>query len=380
MRRIACLFLLVIAPTTHAGDALEKQRNDIAIIAKQGFGSKEGRIAWDRLTQAGGEAVPLVLEAMDTADVAKANWFFTALDHLLGNDAKLKTTTLDLDRILTFAKNERRQGRARRVAIEIVEKHRPGTLAKLMPGWVDDPEFRADALALVMEEGRKFDKAGNKAEAIKRYRLAFENAREIEQANKAAAALLDHEIEVSVARHLGFLTDWQLIGPFDAKGAMGFKLSYPPEESVDLMATIVERGKKLAWKPYPVKEPSPRVNAKHVALVNLREARALGDADDAVAFAYTEFDLPRAVNAEFRGAADDNFTVWVNGKRVFGFKEYRNGIRFDRHRFGAELTKGRNTVLVKIVQSPAPNPEPNWEFILRVVDEHGRGLSFSSPK
>jgi hypothetical protein len=34
-------------------------------------------------------------------------------------------------------------------------------------------------------------------------------------------------------------------------------------------------------------------------------------------------------------------------------------------------------VLVKICQSPA-NPEPNWEFLLRVVDLSGRGLKFMS--
>src|SRR5262249_59495624 len=103
-------------------------------------------------------------------------------------------------------------------------------------------------------------------------------------------------------------------------------------------------------------------------------ARGPGDADDAVAFASTEIVAPKDMKVEFRGAADDNFTVWVNGKRVFGFEEYRNGIRFDRHRFGADLKAGKNTVLVKVCQTPAPNPEPNWEFILRVVDESGAGL------
>jgi hypothetical protein len=110
-----------------------------------------------------------------------------------------------------------------------------------------------------------------------------------------------------------------------------------------------------------------------VALVNLREA--LGDADDAVAFAYTEFTLARARPAEFRGAADDNFTVWVNGKKEFGFEEYRNGVRLDRHRFRVKLRAGKNTVLVKICQYPA-NSEPNWEFLLRVVDDTGKGIGY----
>ena len=27
---------------------------------------------------------------------------------------------------------------------------------------------------------------------------------------------------------------------------------------------------------------------------------------------------------------------------------------------------------LKVCQSPAPNPEPNWEFVLRMVDETGK--------
>ena len=75
-----------------------------------------------------------------------------------------------------------------------------------------------------------------------------------------------------------------------------------------------------------------------------------------------------------RGAADDHFTVFVNGVKVFGFEEWRNGVRHDRHRFTVQLKEGKNTVLVKICQSEAPNPEPNWEFMLRVVDATGKGI------
>ena len=81
---------------------------------------------------------------------------------------------------------------------------------------------------------------------------------------------------------------------------------------------------------------------------------------------------------EMRGAADDNFTVWVNGVKVFAFEEWRNGVRLDRHRFAVKLNAGKNTVLVKICQSQAPNPEPNWEFFLRVVDATGKGIEMKN--
>ena len=57
------------------------------------------------------------------------------------------------------------------------------------------------------------------------------------------------------------------------------------------------------------------------------------------------------MQAQMRGAADDNLTVWVNGVKVFAFEEWRNGVRHDRHRFKATLNAGKNTVLVKICQT-----------------------------
>ena len=60
---------------------------------------------------------------------------------------------------------------------------------------------------------------------------------------------------------------------------------------------------------------------------------------------------------------------------MFGFEEWRNGVRHDRHRFPVSLKAGKNTVLVKICQT---NPEPNWEFFLRVVDATGKGIALSS--
>src|SRR5205823_3880557 len=122
-----------------------------------------------------------------------------------------------------------------------------------------------------------------------------------------------------------------------------------PEEKIDLSAELLGKEKKLRWQGYRFVEPPPTAGG-HVALINLREP--LGDADDAVAYAYTTFTVAESREVEFRGAADDNLTVWVNGKRVFGYEEYRNGVRLDRHRFKVKLRAGENSVLVKVCQAP----------------------------
>jgi len=134
----------------------------------------------------------------------------------------------------------------------------------------------------------------------------------------------------------------------------------------------------LKWKRFTLKEPNPSSGGRF-GMINLLEP--LGTHHDAVAYAHATLRIDKSIEAEFRGAADDNFTVWVNGKRVFGFEEYRNGVRHDRHRFKATLKEGDNNVLVKICQAPLDpsSPEPNWEFLLRVVRPDGSGLRFEQP-
>src|SRR5262249_38086632 len=141
-------------------------------------------------------------------------------------------------------------------------------------------------------------------------------------------------IDISVARQLGLFRDWYLIGPFDGKGMKGFHVRYPPEDKVDLKEELDGQNGKVRWKRYQAPDNN---SGTHQTLVNLRDRVALGDADDAVAFAYTAFEVAAPLKAEFRGAADDNFTVYVNGEKVFAFEEYRNGVRHDRHRFPVQL-------------------------------------------
>ncbi len=348
---------------------------DIDLVAKQGRGSAEGRSAWERLSGAGPEALLPILRALNGIDTPAANWLRAALDRIVEHE-QTKGKRLPVDELLAFARDAKQPGRARRLALDLVEQQNPGTSEKQFPLWLDDPEFRFEAVAVTLAKGRQLLKQGGGGAAVQIVRQALTASRDLQQARDAAATLEPIGIKVSVGAHLGFLMDWYLIGPFDGSGQKGFHLSYSPEKKVDLKEELAgQGGKKLRWVRYRVTEPSHTSGARHQALVSLRDKDALGDADDAVAFAYTQFTVAKASEVEFRGAADDNFTVWVNGVRVFGFEEWRNGVRHDRHRFKATLKEGKNAVLVKICQTPAPNPEPNWEFFLRVVDTTGKGIA-----
>lgn len=366
------LLLAISAGRVSAADDVDGLLRDVRAVTAQGGGSARARAAWDRLVRQGPAVLPRLLAAMDTSDTVAANWLRTAFERIARPELKAGGKRIPADALLAFVRDPKRQGRVRRLALEVVEQLRPGTRDRLMRGWLDDPEFRFDAVQQLLTD-LQADKSLPKAEAVAGYRRAFAASRDLDQARVVASRLKELGIGVSVADQFGFLRDWYVIGPFDAHGQKGFTTAYPPERKVDLAAEVEGKGgKKVSWKRFAVRETAA---LRFAALVNLREP--LGDAADAVAYAYTAFKAPAAREVEFRGAADDNLTVWVNGVKAFGFEEYRNGVRLDRHRFRVRLRAGVNTVLVKVCQAPFdPNsPEPNWEFVLRAVDLTGKGVT-----
>src|SRR5262249_16049809 len=129
---------------------------------------------------------------------------------------------------------------------------RPGTSERLLAGWLDDPEFRFDAIEQRLAKLDR-DKSLPRERALAAYREVFAASRDLDQARQIAARLKKLGVEVRVAEHLGFLGDWYAVGPFDAHGMKGFSTVYPPEKKIDLKATFEGKGdKKLLWKHYRV--------------------------------------------------------------------------------------------------------------------------------
>jgi hypothetical protein len=378
MKWLTAITLSLFIACAAIADSPANLLKDLTAAARQGTpAAPAARAAWDKLVACGPPALPSILSAMDTTDTVVANWLRTAFDRIIEEDRKAGAKGVDADKLLVFAKDAKRQGRARRLALEVVDRLRPGTSDRLIPGWLDDPEFRYDAVAVLMKEADTMSKEGAEKKAIAAYQKAFAATQDVPQAQALATRLKDKGVIVSLAEHFGFLTDWYVIGPFDARPMKGFKTVYPPEEKIDLAAELEGKGGKVKWKRYRVKEALSGLQAR-VALVNLLEP--FGTHYDCVGYAYTGFTMPAAADVEFRGAADDNFQVWVNGQREFGFEEYQNGVRLDRHRFKVKLRAGENKVFVKICQAPLDptNPEPNWEFLLRLVNSAGDGVQFKN--
>src|SRR5262249_27775755 len=96
--------------------------------------------------------------------------------------------------------------------------------------FLNDPsaELRRDAVAAKLEDLRK--RNGDAAA----WKELIQSARDRDQVEEIAKQLKGLGIGIDLTAHWGFITRWQLIGPFDNKGGAGFAKVFPPEKKVEL--------------------------------------------------------------------------------------------------------------------------------------------------
>jgi len=351
-----------------AGDIVD---DDLALIARtgpHGVGSAEARSARERLVKLDIELLPRLLVAMDTPNVIAANWFRTIYEPLVTRELARPEPRFPLPVLKGYVLDGQRQGKPRRLVLELLDKLDPPFRASSLPGLLDDSEFRADAVTAVLAAAEKSAAAGDKDAAQKLFQNAFDHARQTDQVTTAAAKLKALGQEVSVSDHLGFITGWYLLGPFEAPDYTGFDAVFPPEQH-PFSAVEMFKGASgpLAWKPHHTADPLGQfdLNAK------------IAVCKESVGYAYAEVESPREQKVQLRCGADDNLSVWVNGVKIFGRAQWLNGSRMDRFVAPAVMQAGRNEVLVKICQGPQhadPGVGNNWSFQLRFCDESGKGV------
>lgn len=137
------------------------------------------------------------------------------------------------------------------------------------------------------------------------------------------------------------ILDWRIAGPFKKSGT---EIPALDAEYVDA------RGKTGTWKKAKVKPEFGEVELRGQMPVQ----------DDVAVFAYTEIESAEEREVEFVCGADDTFTLWVNGVKVFeDLKD--GGWKADEIRARATLKAGKNAVLVR-----CGNTGGGWEFSVAV--------------
>ena len=354
------------------GDEIDDQLQAIAKTGPQGAGSAAAREARSSLARHGVEILPRLLAAMDTPNNVAANWYRTIYEDIIARESAKPQPQFPVAELKAFLTDAKRQGKARRLVFALIERLEPQFPDAWIPTLLDDPEFRSDAVARTIKAGDAAVAAKDQSLAKDLFKRAFTNARQTDQVTTAAARLKSMGEEADVADHMGFIVDWYLIGPFDAPKFSGFAKVFPPEEKIDLRAEYPgQTGDALHWKRYRTPD----------VLGNINLNQELTTTKEAVGYAYSLIVSPRAQDAQLRCGADDNCSVWINGKKVFGRDQWLNGTRMDRFVTPVKLQEGVNHVLVKICQGPQhvdPAVTNNWSMQLRFCDASGGGVGLKS--
>lgn len=334
-------------------------------------GTPEMANSREKLVRLGSRVLPQVLQAMDTPNIVAANWYRTVFDDIAAKELAAAQPVWPLEDFKAFVQMRERQGRARRLVLDLLERIEPGYREKLLPTLLDDSEFRQEAVDFTLQAGDRANQSGDKELAKRKYREGFLHARESTQVLAAASKLHELGETVDPIRRLGFVTRWSLIGPFDAPGLTGFDTQFPPENQVDPEATYVgQDGSQIGWKVHETKDPLGEVNL----------IAALGPVREAVAYAVCDITVAREQSAQLRCSADDNLQVWLNGRQVLARRQWLNGTRLDRFSQSVTLSAGTNRLLVKICQGPQhvnPDVPNNWTFQLRLCDDSGAGIEMT---
>ena len=370
IRLAASLTMIASAVTALADDS-----QLIAVIAEtgpQGEGSADARTARDQLAKRSVDLLPALLIAMDTPNPIAANWYRTIFEDIVARERLRGDTEWPLQFLHEYVSDAQRRGRPRRLVLGLIDSLESDFKIQWLPERLTDPEFRIEAVDLALAAGDKAVVEKDSETAKSQFRKAFESARDSSQVTSAADRLRSVGETADVAKQLGFVTDWWLVGPFNAPDKSGFGLVFEPENVVDLKTTY--RGQsdtEIVWARHQPSDPLGQLNLVAV----------LGKSDEAVAYAWTEITVPAEMNAQLRCSADDSCLVWLNNEIVSSHEQWLNGTRFDRFVDPITLVAGRNQILVKVCQGPQhrdPEVPNNWTLFLRLCDEEGRGIAFEN--
>lgn len=286
MRRTIVLVAVLLGATMSS--AMAGPRNAVTII--KGHASSDPvatRSAWDRLSDAGPDALLPILWGWPENDPVATFWLGTAFERI----AARHRADLPIDGLMDILTDPSRPGRARRLALSAVEAARPGTRAHLFKGWINDPEFGGDVIDIHITEAEAALEAKNQDQAIAILKTAFDAVTEVDQAFALAKLLGQLDANVDVVAQLGVVRNWNLVGPFAVPPHLGLVRTFPPETRVDLDATYPDGSKTLRWKPVQAS-----LTDGHVDLIKL----VVDPNEGSVLYSATVVVVPEATPAELR--------------------------------------------------------------------------------
>jgi len=136
-----------------------------------------------------------------------------------------------------------------------------------------------------------------------------------------------------------YITDWQVIGPFDNKDRAGFDTAYAPEQEINLAGEYTGMGgAPVRWN---ATEPG------RTGYVDF--AKIMKPAEGGVAYAWREFEVKENTTLKVALGSNDGVKLWLNGELLLSSKASRVARPGDEQ-VTLPLRKGKSSVLVKVDQ------------------------------
>ena len=360
-----CASLLTPAGHAEPSSDLSEQIAIIQAVGMEGMGNREAATAFQKLSQAKPSSLLPLLKAVEPSNAIARNWLRSAIE-VIAERATAAGNSLPLKALRDFLNDRKQSPEARRLTFELLLAIDRDATEGMIPSFIDDPsnELRRDAVAQILVEAKKQLTDSDEA-AAKTYQVALDAARDVDQIQEIAKAFTEMGLELDLPRHFGFLTHWNVVGPFHNLERAGFAEKFAPEENINLDATYTGKDDEIAWQPLSTPDP--------YGMVDLN--KPFGKLKEVTAYAYHEFDSANAQEAELRLGCKNAWKIWLNGELVFGRDEYHRGQRIDQYKMPVKLQKGSNSILLKLCQNEQKQDwTVQWEFQLRVCDSTGTAI------
>ncbi len=153
-----------------------------------------------------------------------------------------------------------------------------------------------------------------------------------------------------------FITEWNLIGPFDAPDMSYLQTAYPPEEEIDMSRAYEGKGgNRVGWK---------KMKAEPSGFMRLENRITPSERGIVYGLVYV-YSSDKRKSLMLVGS-DDGVRVWLNDTQVHTNPAYR-GAYPDQDRISVTLNEGWNKLLIKVLQGGG-----GWGYYVRFVDPEGQ--------
>ncbi len=365
-RNLVSIFWFLVAfaiATSIEAATTEECLRAIRSIEKNGANQLEAITAVKELSKSSAKILPDVLKSMDGANPLAVNWLRGVVDTIADREL-MKTGGLPAKALEEFVVDTRHSPEARRLAYEWLAKVDPTAPDRLIPGMIHDasPEFRRDAVARLIATAAEIHEKHDKDAEITLLRRALSGASDDDQVTAIVKPLRELGETIDLQKHFGFLTAWDLIGPFDNVDLKGFDQVYPPEKELNLKSKYPGKMGEVEWHSYSTDDEYGTLDiAKNTAPYK-----------GAITYAATTFVSGKAREIEIRLGTPNAWKLWVNGDEIFARDEYHRGKFLDQYKVTAKFKPGPNTILLKVCQNEQTQEwAQEWSFQLRVCDRSG---------